>query len=112
MQQHEVLFASLKRTFHFICYKSKFGEDLFSPLKILIYAAELIQRNFKIFNNFCCNNIRFRKVFGIFKAFVLEPEDIQVYFVPLDEIIVSEAAEAFGFSSGVDIVGTFAFFMA
>jgi hypothetical protein len=109
VQQHEVLFASLKRTFHLFCYKSRFGEDLFSPLELLIYAAELIQRNFKIFNNFCCNNIRFRKVFGIFKAFVLEPEDIQVYFVLLDEIIVGRASEAFGFSSGVDILGTFDF---
>jgi len=92
-----------------LLFKKVSWRGLFSPLQFLIYAAELIQRNFKIFNNFCCDNIRLRQVFGIFKAFVLEPEDIQVYFVPLDEIIVSEAAGAFGFSSGVDILGTFAF---
>lgn len=57
----------------------------------------------KILNEFGCDHVRLWKIFGVFKAFIFEPENVKIDFIPLNEFFVSEAVKAFGFSSGIYI---------
>lgn len=58
--------------------------------------AEALKRRFQALDNFCRNFVGRRQQVGIVERVVLEPEDIEIDLVALDEIGISEFAEALG----------------
>ena len=69
---------------------SNFNRSTFLLLQAFIDAAKLLQGRLKILGNLGSDPIRQRKVFGIFQAFVLQPEDIQANLVALDKLIIAK----------------------
>jgi len=51
---------------------------------------EWIESRLQIVGDLLSEDVRFGKVFGVFKALVLEPEDVEVHLVTLDEFLVVE----------------------
>ena len=56
---------------------------------------QLAQGGAEVFYDLFGNLVRRRQSGGVFCAFVAEPEDVQVGFIPLQEVLVAEAVEAF-----------------
>jgi hypothetical protein len=55
---------------------------------------ELIKSRLQIVSDLLGDNVRIRETGGIFKAVVLEPEDVEVNFVPLEKSIIAEGLES------------------
>jgi hypothetical protein len=55
---------------------------------------ELIESRLQIVSDLLGDNVRIRETGGIFKAVVLEPEDVEVNFVPLEKSIIAEGLES------------------
>ena len=53
---------------------------------------ELIQGGLQVVGDFLGEHIGFRQVFGIFQAFVSQPKDVEIHFVPLGEFFVIECS--------------------
>jgi hypothetical protein len=64
----------------------------------------LFQGGFQIIYDLLGQEARIRKVGGVFKGIVLEPEDVEVGFVAFGEFVVGEGFEAVGFGAGVACV--------
>jgi hypothetical protein len=54
------------------------------PLQICGDFGELGEGGLEIFHDFGCDDVGIGKVGAVFEAFVLDPEDVEVEFVPLD----------------------------
>ena len=50
--------------------------------------TELLHRSLQIVRNLLGQNIRLREVVGVFEAFVLEPEDIEIGLISFFQIVV------------------------
>jgi hypothetical protein len=72
--------------------------------KVLGNQRKLVQRSLQVFHNFRRDHVRSRQVGGVFQAIVLQPEDVQACFVALNQVVVIEGMEAFGFFSLVAIL--------
>ena len=49
----------------------------------------------EVFDDLGGDYVRGWQISGVLQAVILEPEDVQVYFVPLEKVFVREAFEAF-----------------
>jgi hypothetical protein len=67
---------------------------LFLAPQLYGYRAELIQRRLQVIGDFLSENIRLGQVFGVLKALVLEPEDVEIELVALEQFLVIESAPA------------------
>ena len=57
------------------------------------FLQNLFDTHFQVFDDLGRDNVRFRQTVDILKAVILEPEDVEVEFVPGDEIIVAKPPE-------------------
>jgi hypothetical protein len=71
-----------------------FGKCALGHSHITENCLELIESRLQIVSDLLGNNVRIRETGGIFKAVVLEPENVEVDFVPLEKIIVAEGPES------------------
>jgi hypothetical protein len=64
----------------------------------------LRERGFEVFDYLSRDDVGVGEVGAVFEAFVFEPEDVEVQFVALGYLFVSEALEALGFLSLVAVL--------
>jgi len=58
---------------------------------------ELLQCRPQVLNDVARENIRFGQVLGVLQTVVLQPEDVEVRLVPLNELVVFVGLEPLGF---------------
>src|SRR5205807_716879 len=64
-------------------------------------AAETLQSGFQALDDFGGDLVWRRQAVGVLEARVLEPEDVEVELVALDQLVIAEATETIGLLSGV-----------
>jgi hypothetical protein len=67
--------------------------------------GELVQGGLEVFGDFGGDDFGGGEIGGVFEAVVFEPEDVEVGFVALDQVLVGEGLEAVGFFAFVTIFG-------
>lgn len=67
------------------------------PAQIRCDLCKLIQRCLQILNNFGCEDRGIGQVVRVLQIFIAKPSDIEAQLVALLQLLVTEAAEAFGF---------------
>jgi len=65
------------------------GNLIFSP-EIICDQLKLFKCSFEVVYDFAGDNVGFGEVFGIFKAVVFEPEDVEACFVAVYQFFVIE----------------------
>ena len=65
----------------------------------------MVEGGFKVFGDFTGEDVWVGEISRIFKAFVYEPEDVEVYFVPLQQFFNGEGSESLGFLSFMSVLG-------
>jgi hypothetical protein len=68
--------------------------------KICCEAGELLERGLQIDGDLLSDNFGIRQILGIFERVVLEPENVELRFVALDQFVVGEALEPLGLFLG------------
>ena len=61
--------------------------------KLSRHRAELFKGRLKVFHDLCGDLMRRRQVVAIPKALILQPKDVEVVLVSLDEVLVGEPPE-------------------
>ena len=74
-------------------------------LQVLGYGVELLQSGLQVLDDLLGDHGRGGEVGGVFEGFVLEPEDVQVDLVPLDQVLVRKRLEPLGLLSLVAVGG-------
>ena len=69
---------------------------------------ELGERGFEILDDLRGDHVWRREVGGVFEGFVLEPKDIEVDLVALDQLVIGKAFEALAFRPLVPVFGVIA----
>src|ERR1017187_2066667 len=67
--------------------------------------SELIESGLQIFHDLSRENGRVREIRGIAEAVIPEPEDVEVGFVTLDQVLIGEAPETIGFGPLMPVLG-------
>jgi hypothetical protein len=74
-----------------------------SLLQVVFDLAELLEGGFEVVDDLTGDDIGGREIGGIFKGVVLQPEDVEVHLVALEEVLVGEAPEALGLDAALPV---------
>lgn len=84
---------------------SRIWISLGSYLQVVRDGGELFEGGLEIFHDVAGDDAGRGEIGGFFEGVVLEPEDVEVHLVALNEVVVDEGLESFGLGALVAVGG-------
>ena len=76
-----------------------------SLAQILLDGGELLQRRFKVLDDLSRDDVGVWQVCGLLKRLILEPEDVEIRLVALDQLVMPEGVKALGLLALMAVLG-------